>query len=214
MEAFDNTWLCRYPRPQYIGYDNGNEFIEVFKEMCKIYAITPKPNTEYNPQANSIIERVHATLGNMLRTFQLDKQELKENDPWPPFLNSKLSSLGNTKHVPYSTRCYAWTQLVFGRDMLLPITFKAQWADIVQRKQEQITRDNARENSRRIPYEYKVGDKVLINKPGILRKMDTPREGPYTVTHVHTNGTVRIQRGAVSTRINIRRLTPYHERTV
>ena len=24
--AFDETWLSRYPRPQYIGYDNGKEY--------------------------------------------------------------------------------------------------------------------------------------------------------------------------------------------
>ena len=99
MEAFDNTWLCRYPRPQYIGYDNGNEFKQIFKEMCKNYAIRPKASTEYNPQANSIIERVHATLGNMLRTFQLDKQELRENDPWTPFLNSAAWAIRSTYHT-------------------------------------------------------------------------------------------------------------------
>ena len=32
MEAFNNTWLSRYPpRPQYIGFDNGSEFKAHFK---------------------------------------------------------------------------------------------------------------------------------------------------------------------------------------
>jgi hypothetical protein len=26
MEAFNYTWFTRYPRPQYIRYDNGSEF--------------------------------------------------------------------------------------------------------------------------------------------------------------------------------------------
>jgi hypothetical protein len=178
--------------------------------MCENYGITPKLNTEYNPQANSIIERVHATLGNMLRTFQLEEQELKEHDPWSGFLSSAAWAIRSTYHTVLDATP---GQLVFGRDMVLPVAFKTEWAEIVQRKQEQIIRDNARENSRRIVHEYKVGDQVLINKPGILRKMSTPREGPYTVIRVHTNGTVRVQRGPVATRINIRRLTPYHERT-
>ena len=36
--------------------------------------------------------------------------------------------------------------------------------------------------------------------------------GPYQITHTYTNGTVRIQRGVVNERVNIRRLTPYTER--
>ena len=56
------------------------------------------------------------------------------------------------------------------------------------------------------------GDKVLIVKKGIIRKIEDPNEGPYTITQVHTNGTVRIQRGAISERLHIRRLHPYFER--
>ena len=101
-------------------------------------------------------------------------------------------------------------QLVFSRDMVLPIQFKADWAAIIQRKRQQIEKDNARENRNRIRHTYKVGDKVLLTKPGIIPKLATPREGPYRIVRVHSNGTVRI-RGAVSSRVNIRRITPYLE---
>ena len=45
--------------------------------------------------------------------------------------------------------------------------------------------------------------------------MSQPRTGPYEIINskVHTNGTVRIRRGAVTERVNIRRITPYHERS-
>ena len=33
--------------------------------------------------------------------------------------------------------------------------------------------------------------------------------GPYPITEVYTNGTVRIQKGIVNERVNIRRLTPH-----
>ena len=69
QQAFDDVWLSRYPRPQYIGYDNGKEFASVFKQMCKNYGITAKPTSSYNPQSNGILERVHQVVGNMLRTF-------------------------------------------------------------------------------------------------------------------------------------------------
>jgi hypothetical protein len=73
---------------------------------------------------------------------------------------------------------------------------------------------NARENRRRVPFDYQPGTKVLVikntdGKP--LPKAEDKNEGPYEVTHVYTNGTVRIQRGTINERLNIRRLTPYFE---
>ena len=61
------------------------------------------------------------------------------------------------------------------------------------------------------PHTYSVGDKVAKRRPGILPKLRRKRDGPYEVTAVYNNGTVRIRRGAVQERINIRRLNPYHE---
>jgi hypothetical protein len=67
-----------------------------------------------------------------------------------------------------------------------------------------------------ISHDYKVGDKlgdkVLLKKPGThLRKLEAPRTGPHTVTAIYTNGTLRIQKGKVNERVNIRRLFPYFE---
>ena len=56
-----------------------------------------------------------------------------------------------------------------------------------------------------------MGDKVLLQKPGKLRKMSTPYAGPYEVIEVFTNGTVSINKGAVIQRVNIRRVVPYTE---
>ena len=102
-------------------------------------------------------------------------------------------------------------QLVFGRDMILPIVVQANWHRIKQKRQEEIDRNNVRENRDRIPHDYKIGEKVLLRKEGILRKLSAPREGPYKVTNVYNNGTVSLQKGAVTTRVNIHRITPYNE---
>jgi hypothetical protein len=73
-----------------------------------------------------------------------------------------------------------------------------------------MARNNRRENVSRTTHDYKVGDKVLLKKPGThLRKLEAPRTGPHTVTAIHTNGTLRIQKGNVNERVNIRRLFPY-----
>jgi transposase InsO family protein len=67
MDAFHNNWLCRYPRPIQVTFDNGSEFKSVFKEMCDDLGIKGRPTTSYDPQGNSILERMHQAMGNMLR---------------------------------------------------------------------------------------------------------------------------------------------------
>jgi len=52
------------------------------------------------------------------------------------------------------------SQLVFGQNAMLNVKFEADWQLIKQRKQRIIYQNNQRENSKRIPYQYKVGDKV------------------------------------------------------
>jgi hypothetical protein len=56
--------------------------------------------------------------------------------------------------------------------------------------------NNRIQNSSRISHDYKVGDKILLKKPGKhLRKLEAPITGPHTATAIYTNGTVRIQKG-------------------
>ena len=82
-----------------------------------------KPTTDYNPQGNSVLERLHQVLGNQLRTFELEERELTEEEKtFEPFLTA----------CAYAVRCAYHTtlkatpgQLVYGHDMILPIKFKA-----------------------------------------------------------------------------------------
>jgi hypothetical protein len=59
MNTFDDVWLSRYPRPEYIGFDNGGEYKNVFEELVNSYGIKKNNSTPFNPQSNGIIERVH-----------------------------------------------------------------------------------------------------------------------------------------------------------
>ena len=74
-----------------------------------------------------------------------------------------------------------------------------------------MNRVNKRENLTHLAFDYCVGGKVLIRKNGILRKAEDTFQGPYTITQVYCNGTLRLQRGSVSERLNVRRLMPYFE---
>jgi hypothetical protein len=99
MEVFSNEWLSQYPRPQYIGFDNGSEFKSVFIQTCINYGIKPKPSTSHNPQSNGIIERVHLTLGNMLRSFEMQNKTLNEGGPWSSFLAAMAWAIRSTYHT-------------------------------------------------------------------------------------------------------------------
>jgi len=96
--------------------------------------------------------------------------------------------------------------------MLFNIPFVADWHKIGDYRQHQTDCSNMRENNKRVDYDYKVGDKVLIRKDGILRKAESIwKKEPWAIMTVHTNGTIRIQCGTKSERINIRRVTPISE---
>ena len=96
--------------------------------------------------------------------------------------------------------------------MILPISFRADWTRISEKKKRRIDENNARENAKRIRHEYSPGDKILLESPTKVGKLEDQYKGPYEILQVNTNGTVRIQRGAVRETVNIRRITPYHER--
>ena len=44
----NRTWFCRYPRSQYIVYNNGSEFKLHFETLCDSYGLKRKPTNECN----------------------------------------------------------------------------------------------------------------------------------------------------------------------
>jgi hypothetical protein len=67
---FDSEWLCCYPRPARVVYDNENEFVgQEFQELLESYGIKPVATTIRNPKSNGVVERVHLTMGDMLWTM-------------------------------------------------------------------------------------------------------------------------------------------------
>ena len=95
--------------------------------------------------------------------------------------------------------------------MLLDIPYIADWTAIGNRRQASVDQMNTRKNLWRVDFDYAVGQKVLLKKDSILQKAEDKYVGPYNVTQVHMNGTIRIQRGTMSERIHIRRATSSFE---
>ena len=96
--------------------------------------------------------------------------------------------------------------------MLFDIRFVADWKHIGDYRHSQTDCSKPREYNKRVDYDYKSGDRVLIRKDGILCKAESIwKKQPWTITTVDTNGTIRIQCRTKLDRINIWRVTPFSE---
>ena len=143
-----------------------------------------------------------------MRTSGIDGSEDLSPETVDDFIVNAAWAVRSTHHTVLQATPGA---AIFGRDMLFDIPFLADWCAIGKRRQKLVDRDTERKNNRRSDFDYAVGQKVTLKKDGILRKAEDKNTGPWTVTQVHCNGTVRIQRGSVSERLNIRRIDPYFE---
>jgi hypothetical protein len=77
--------------------------------------------------------------------------------------------------------------------MLFDIPFIADWKKIGEHMQRLTDLNTARENKRRIDYDYKVGQIILVQNKGILCKAESIwQKDPWTIRTVHANGTITI----------------------
>lgn len=207
---FENCWLARYPRPNKCIHDRGPEFVgQDFQFMLQQHGIIDTPITVRNPQANSVCERMHQTVGNILRIFT----RITPAATFGQAARIVDDALATCMHAMRCAHSRALGEspgsLVFRRDMLMDLPILADLQAIQNKRQQLIDYNAQRQNQKRIDYDYKVGDEVLVKNddPG---KLEPRAYGPYLVTQVHTNGTIVIRRNdQVLERLNIRRVIPY-----
>ena len=98
--------------------------------------------------------------------------------------------------------------------MFSPVSVDVDWNVINVKKQLSINKNNDRENLKRIPHTYGKGDYITLKKPGILRKLTIPREGPYKVMKHNNNGSILIEKAPTKLKnVNVRRVAPYNRKT-
>ncbi len=144
-----------------------------------------------------------------MRTSELDMADSVDPADIDTFIDNAAWAMRSTYHTVLRASPGA---AIFRQDMLFDISFVAFWKQIGEYRQNQTDRSNKRENNKCVDYDFKVGDKILIQKDGILHKTESIwKKELWTITTVHMNGTIRIQCGTKSERINIRRVTPFSE---
>jgi len=149
--------------------------------------------TVKNPQANSVIERMYLTFGQLLRSI-LTQGKVSQNEQHSDLLHSYIdtalfSSLYAINSAINSTAKVSPGSSIFQRDMLLPIQCITNWELIRHRKQLRSHHNNFLENQCRRPFTCTPNMEVMLHDlTGV--KLSANSSGPYTISKVHSSGTV------------------------
>jgi hypothetical protein len=132
------------------------------------------------------------------------------------FINDPLPSVQWALNATFHTTLQATpAQLVFHRDMIMPMSYMAHWQSLRQCHQVITDKDNARENVTHIPHTYCINDMVLL-KQDAKGELAKPTRGPYCIIDVSRqkiNGTVVLDLGHSNESFNIRCLIPFNRPT-
>ena len=80
-QLFNNTWICRYPRPSKVVFDNGSDFKQDFNPLLKEFDMKTVLTSVKNPQGNAPVERLHQVILNMNVINDLDNKVFNYIDP-------------------------------------------------------------------------------------------------------------------------------------
>jgi hypothetical protein len=179
------TWFSRYPRCQYLIYDNGSEFKLQFHALCGTYGIKCKLTSVKNPQVNAILERIHAVVMNMLCTAETDMANSVKSSDIDVFLSDAAWAICSTHHTVLKVSPGA---AIFGQDMLFNNPVIADWKKIREHRQQLTDLNTAQEYKGRIDYDYQVGQKLLVQNNDILHKAESRYlKEPWIIMSVRTN---------------------------
>jgi hypothetical protein len=145
----------------------------------------------------------------MLLTAELDMANTVTPNDVDVFLDNAAWAICSTYHTVLKD---SPGTAIFGCNMLFDIPFIANWNKIGDYRQHQTDLNTAHEKSKQVNYDYKAGNVVLLTEEGILCKAESPySKKQWTITTIHTNGTIRIQCRTKSEQLNIQRVTPFTE---
>ena len=162
-QQFENVWLSRYPRPNCCVHDQGGEFMGYeFQRKLQQHGIIDVPTTSRNPQANSVCERMHQTVANVLRTTLQLKPPKNELEAIQQIEDAIATTVYATRVSVSRSLGTSPGNLVFRRDMFLDLPVIADLVVIRNKRQQLIDENLRRQNARRREYRYAAGQQVLI----------------------------------------------------
>ena len=160
-------------------------------------------------QSNYICERMHQTVGNILRT------ELYSN---PPQNTTQLRDLIDLSLAPAmnATRDTIATNLgispgdiAFTRYMFLKTPLISDWQSIQKHREHYVNENLCPDNLKQSQYDYSQ-DQWVMKKLHNPTKLGVRTNGPHNIELVHVNGTITIEiRPGITQLVNIRQVIPF-----
>ena len=185
-----SKWKQSWPRI-YI-HDNGEEFnCWEFQDLLRAASIKDVPTTSWNPQANASFERMHQTVGNILRVILYTNPPRTVANAADLIDQAIATAMHSMKVNVTSTIKVSPGSLVFGIDIILDIPLIAYWKMIQHDRQTLVNERLYQANEGRRRFDY-IQWQRLLKKKDRPDKLGELTEGPYQITRVHTNVTVSI----------------------
>ena len=213
--------VAYFGAPQSILSDRGAEFTGmVWESLTQMLGAKIKLTSPYYPQGNSVTERSHRTLSNMLRTMLLEK---KGRD-WSSLLPSVMLYMNNM--IQENTGVSA-CEILMGRNPNLlsdisytPVTFlsndregyvkqlKRALKDIRQKLSRVLGQDQDQSNN-----PFAVGDKVIITllPHENANKLMAKWKGPFMVTKIPNQFQIEYWDGSATRLTHISYAKRYNE---
>ena len=102
-QSFNNTWICIYPHPCKVVFDNGFEFKREFTTLLKDFDIKHVLTLVKNLQYHALVEQLHQLILKMIVTKDIDNKVFDYIDPW----GETRSYIAWTKRASYHRKIMA-----------------------------------------------------------------------------------------------------------
>ena len=214
--------VAYFGTPRSILSDRGAEFNSVIWEfLTQMLGAKIKVTAPYYPQGNSVIERSHRTLSNMLRTMLLEKKRRE----WSSLLPSIMLYMNSM--IQEKTRVSAG-EILFGRSPNLPsdISFtpvtslsddREGYVKQLKRDLQDIRQKLCRvlgQNVNQSENPFLVGEKVVVAILPHERadKLMAKWKGPFTMTKIPNRFQIEYLDGTITRLTHISYVKKYNER--
>ena len=209
-KAFLDHWVSKHGVPSSIHSDNGRQYTsKLWSEMVRLLGIQHTFTPPYSPEGNRV-ERVHRTLGNLLRT-----DDTGDRADWISKLFPAVLAINTTVNRVTGVSPYF---AVYGRNCNLPIDlvlslptdpvdldatndpqrfglnmrakFRRIYQYMISQQDAEVARDVTQHTRTIENMKIRVGDQVYYfsnrAQPGLATKLQRRWIGPYVVNRIYS----------------------------
>lgn len=178
VNILKNSWILKYGKPKNIITDLGRQFLsDVFIEFCKSENIIRSNTTAYNPTGNSVVERIHQTLGNNLRIFKnvlsIDEIIIKAENNLNLCYHHGIEGIPIELAQQKNPINMGDRKFKFDNELNFKIQNKIKEKEL-----------NRRNKKRRLTEKLQTGDVVMVKNEIRRNKFDEIWLGPYEILDV------------------------------